>query len=101
MKPLKTVVTRRTALRLVGGGIAGVTAVCAGAVTEMLGAGFLSRAPQLELVGATIAAGEPQTVWPAGGAGLFDVDPDQGGVSQDPAVAIHGDMESLPEDMEV
>jgi hypothetical protein len=44
---------------------------------------------------------EPISVEPAGGAGLFDVDPDQHEVSQDPGVAITGDVESLPEDLEL
>ncbi len=48
-----------------------------------------------------VPATEPELVAPVGGAGLFDVDPDQGDVSQDPTVAIHGDVASLPEDMEV
>ncbi len=43
---------------------------------------------------------EPQPAFPAGGAGLFDVDPDQRDVSQDPTIAVDGDVESLPEDME-
>jgi hypothetical protein len=38
---------------------------------------------------------------PAGGAGLFDVDPDQRGVSQDPLVAVAGDAEALAEDLEL
>jgi len=38
---------------------------------------------------------------PSGGAGLFDVDPEQGGVSQDPGVAVGGDADALPEDMEL
>ena len=38
---------------------------------------------------------------PAGGAGLFDVDPDQRGVSQDPASAVSGDVEALAEDLEL
>jgi hypothetical protein len=38
---------------------------------------------------------------PAGGAGLFDVDPDQRGISQDPAVAVTGDVEALAEDLEL
>lgn len=44
---------------------------------------------------------EPIAVEPAGGAGIFDVDPDQGGVSQDPAVSVTGDAEALPEEMEL
>lgn len=42
-----------------------------------------------------------QPVQPMGGAGLFDVDPDQGGVSQDPTVTVEGDVDALPEDMEL
>ncbi|MGW1586330.1 hypothetical protein [Streptomyces sp. NPDC002386] len=36
-------------------------------------------------------------VEPRGGAGLFDVDPDQSGVSQDPNVVVMGDIDALPE----
>jgi hypothetical protein len=32
--------------------------------------------------------------------GLFDVDPEQGGVSQNPQVAVTGDADALPDDME-
>jgi hypothetical protein len=42
-----------------------------------------------------------ETREPAGGAGLFDVDPDQRGVSQDPAVAVSSDIEALAENMEL
>jgi hypothetical protein len=43
----------------------------------------------------------PPPVVPEGGAGLFDVDPEQGGVSQDPKVAVEGEADALPEDMEL
>ena len=43
---------------------------------------------------------EPVAVEPAGGAGVFDVDPDQSRVSQDPATPVTGDVQSLPVDME-
>ncbi|MEU8542147.1 hypothetical protein AB0C52_19520 [Streptomyces sp. NPDC048717] len=33
---------------------------------------------------------------PRGGAGVFDTDPDQAGVSQDPNVVVTGDIEVLP-----
>lgn len=36
---------------------------------------------------------------PAGGAGLYEDDPDQANVSQDPNVAVTGNVESLPEDV--
>ncbi|WP_336319938.1 hypothetical protein [Streptomyces lavendofoliae] len=39
--------------------------------------------------------------YPAGGAGIFDVDPDQAGVSQDPDDEVTGDIEALPEDEEI
>lgn len=48
----------------------------------------------------TAAAGGPPPVVPAGGAGLFDVDPDQGTVNQDPHVDVTGDIAALPLDME-
>jgi hypothetical protein len=38
---------------------------------------------------------------PVGGAGLFDIDPDQDGISQDPARPATGDVEALPEDEEL
>lgn len=47
-----------------------------------------------------MAGNDPQPVDPRFGAGLFDVDPEQGGVSQDPKVAVRGDVDALPEDME-
>ena len=40
-------------------------------------------------------------VEPVGGAGLFDVDPAQDGVSQDPDGPATGDVEALPEDLEL
>ena len=40
---------------------------------------------------------DAQPVQPIGGAGLFDVDPDQGGVSQDSTVTVEGDVATLPE----
>lgn len=38
---------------------------------------------------------------PRNGAGLFDVDPPQDGVSQDPNEVVVGDVDALPEDMEL
>jgi len=43
---------------------------------------------------------DSRPVDPVGGAGIFDVAPEQGGVSQDPNVAVTGDVDALPEDME-
>lgn len=37
---------------------------------------------------------------PRNGAGLFDVDPDQSGVTQDPNVIVRGDIEVFSEDVE-
>ncbi|MBG0853603.1 hypothetical protein I2W78_17555 [Streptomyces spinoverrucosus] len=44
---------------------------------------------------------ELKPVEPQGGAGLFDVDPDQAGVSQDPNAVVKGDVDVLPENGEV
>lgn len=38
------------------------------------------------------------TVEPVYGAGLYDVDPAQGGVSQSPDVVVSGDIAAMPED---
>ena len=38
-----------------------------------------------------------EPVEPAGGAGVFDVDPDQEGISQRPGSAVDGDVPSVPE----
>lgn len=40
------------------------------------------------------------TVEPAGGAGLFDVDPHQGSISQIPDSVVNGDITAFPEDWE-
>ena len=37
---------------------------------------------------------------PAGGAGIFDIDPPQDDVSQDRATVVVSDIHALPEDME-
>lgn len=47
------------------------------------------------------AAAEPKPVEPRGGAGVFDVDPDQSGVSQDPKAEAKGDLDVFPENGEV
>jgi hypothetical protein len=49
---------------------------------------------------ATSDASGETTVEPAGGAGIFDVDPDQANLSQDPNSAVDSDLDSLPEDVE-
>lgn len=50
---------------------------------------------------AAAAASEQKPVEPRGGAGLFDVDPDQAGVSQDPKKVVKGDISVFPENAEV
>ncbi|MFC0598384.1 hypothetical protein [Streptomyces palmae] len=50
---------------------------------------------------AAAAAAQPEAVEPRGGAGVFDVDPDQSAVSQDPGVAVKGDIDAFPENGEV
>ncbi|MEU1408976.1 hypothetical protein ABZ471_43120 [Streptomyces sp. NPDC005728] len=39
--------------------------------------------------------------YPQAGAGVFDIDPDQTGVSQDPAHEVTSDLDALPDDMEL
>lgn len=39
--------------------------------------------------------------YPEGGAGIFDVDPDQGGISQDPDHEVTSELDALPDDMEL
>jgi hypothetical protein len=38
---------------------------------------------------------------PLGGGGLYDIDPDQGGMSQDSEAIALGDVEALPESLEL
>jgi len=49
---------------------------------------------------ASAAAADPEPVEPTHGAGLFDIDPDQTGVSQSAAVTVSGTASVLPEDWE-
>ena len=48
----------------------------------------------------TAATAGPPPVLPVGGAGLFDVDPDQSSVNQDQHVEVSSDIAALPLDME-
>ncbi|MEV5841332.1 hypothetical protein AB0M32_05105 [Streptomyces sp. NPDC051985] len=50
---------------------------------------------------AAAAAPAAKAVEPRGGAGVFDVDPDQSKVSQDPKLVVKGDIAALPENGEV
>jgi hypothetical protein len=43
---------------------------------------------------------ETEPVQPVGGAGLYDLDPDQGDVSEDPSTVVVGDVDAMPEDWE-
>ncbi len=47
---------------------------------------------------AVVGATADSTVEPVYGAGLYDVDPDQGNVSQSPSVVVTGDIAAMPED---
>lgn len=67
----------------------------AAAAVGVLGVAAVAQAAT---TGTATAAVDETTVEPAGGAGLFDVDPDQGNVSQDPNTAVTGDVTALPED---
>lgn len=89
MEPSRLTFTRRTALRL----IAGSTAAMA-----LAGVTGLPGLPGLSIGEAALL--EPAPVEPQGGAGVFDVDPDQSGVSQDPNAVVTGDIDALPEDMD-
>lgn len=50
---------------------------------------------------AATAAADPTAVEPTYGAGIFDVDPDQTGVSQSATVIVTGDVAALPLDMDI
>ncbi|WP_329546373.1 MULTISPECIES: hypothetical protein [unclassified Streptomyces] len=50
-----------------------------------------------EAKAAAAAVSEQKPVEPRGGAGIFDVDPDQTKVSQDPKVVVKGDIAVFPE----
>jgi hypothetical protein len=47
---------------------------------------------------AAAATTADSTVEPVYGAGLYDVDPDQGNVSQSPSVVVTGDIAAMPVD---
>ncbi|GGM45699.1 hypothetical protein ACFFX1_22300 [Dactylosporangium sucinum] len=76
-----------------------LTAVAAGSIGAMLLVSEAQADPGFEQPALAGAAGLTETtVEPAGGAGLFDVDPDQGNISQSPTVVVTGDVTVLPED---
>lgn len=75
----------------------------AGAVAGGVGAVLLSNnsafADSTALASpAVVAATADSTVEPVYGAGLYDVDPDQGSVSQAPNSSATGDIAAMPED---
>ena len=74
-----------------------ILTIAIGAAGAAAAVGVVGIAQAATSGNATTAATET-TVEPAGGAGLFDVDPDQGNVSQDPNTAVTGDVTALPED---
>lgn len=61
----------------------------------------VSYAASTDATSADAAATSDTAIEPAYGAGLFDVDPDQSGLSQDPNTAVTGDVTALSEDMEL
>lgn len=91
LNPLQTPITRRTALRLIGGGVAG---------TALVAAADLSRVMGLAGTGPVDAWADDTPVNPVYGAGIYDVDPSQGTVSQSTSVVVTGDVTSLPLGME-
>lgn len=96
MRLLEGPVTRRSALFLIGSGAAATTVAATGTLAYVLNASGI--------VGHTAAVAsnaDPQQIYPVGGSGVFDVDPDQDDLSQDPGAAIDGDIASLPVDLEL
>lgn len=71
----------------------------AGAAVAAVGVVGISQAATDDSSEASPAADE-SIQEPAGGAGLYEDDPDQANLSQDPNVAVTGDIEALPEDVE-
>jgi len=57
-------------------------------------------APAASASATAAAAANTPPPSPVGGAGLYDVDPDQSGVNQDPHVEVTSDIAALPLDME-
>jgi hypothetical protein len=82
-----------------------LAAVAAGGIGAMLVANGANAGTILTDGSAAVvadpAAVADETVEPQYGAGLFDVDPDQGGISQSPDVVVTGDVSVLSEDMEL
>jgi hypothetical protein len=84
---------------------AGAGTVGAGAGVAVLASG-VGAAPAAKPAAGPAASGvtaaaDPVTVEPVYGAGVFDVDPDQTGVSQSASVVVTGDVDALPLDMDL
>ena len=87
-----TRVTRRATLLLMGSGVVGAALWPFAPTAHAVGFAMASRSKMASL---------QQPTAPFGGAGLYDVDPDQARLSQSSSVVITGDVAALPEDMEV
>jgi hypothetical protein len=83
--------------------LAGAGAVAAGAAGTAAARSVLtdtSVRPEGAPANAVASTVSTKTVTPRHGAGIFDVDPSQSGVSQSPSVAVTG-IKSLPLDMDL
>jgi hypothetical protein len=83
---------------LKGAAISGASALAVGAVGGSL-LGVLATPAQADPPPTAAAPAADVDTEPVYGAGVFDVDPDQTGVSQDPTVAVTG-IAVMPEDWE-
>jgi hypothetical protein len=76
------------------------TAAIGGVAVAIVGATAISQASASESAPAFAALADDTTdvPEPQGGAGIFDVDPDQEDVTQDPNAVVTGDLDSFSED---
>ncbi|MCW2504944.1 MAG: hypothetical protein JWO79_3228 [Actinomycetia bacterium] len=76
------------------------TAAIGGVAVAIVGATAISQASASESAPAVAALADDTTdvPEPQGGAGIFDVDPDQEDVTQDPNAVVTGDLDSFSED---
>jgi hypothetical protein len=80
---------------------AGTVGAGAGVVALASGVGAAPAHPAAAPGSAAPAAAPAVTaVEPVGGAGIFDVDPSQAGVSQSASVIVTGDVAALPLDLD-
>jgi hypothetical protein len=80
---------------------AGTVGAGAGVVALASGVGAAPAHTAAAPAAAAPAAADPIAVEPTYGAGVFDVDPDQTGVSQSASVVVTGDVAALPLDMDL